>query len=315
MIYDKYYQLIGKTPMLRIHNYEKRIKAKAEIILKLENFNPLASVKDRLAFALVTAMEKKGLIKKNTILVEPTSGNTGIGLAFVCAAKGYKLLLIMPETVNRERILITQALGAKIILTSKDTGIAGAVEKARSFVTRNPKKYVMPLQFENLANPEVHRKTTAVEILKDVKGKLDFFVAGVGTGGTITGTGEVLKQKIKGIKVIAVEAKRSPVLSKGIKGSHKIYGISPGFVPKVLNTKIYDQIIPVYEEDAYKTARLLARTEGVLAGTSAGAALYAASIIARKRENKGKRIVVIIPDTGERYLSTPLYDKDYDKNH
>jgi cysteine synthase len=315
MIYDKYYQLIGKTPMLRIHNYEKRIKAKAEIILKLENFNPLASVKDRLAFALVTAMEKKGLIKKNTILVEPTSGNTGIGLAFVCAAKGYKLLLIMPETVNRERILITQALGAKIILTSKDTGIAGAVEKARSFVTRNPKKYVMPLQFENLANPEVHRKTTAVEILKDVKGKLDFFVAGVGTGGTITGTGEVLKQKIKGIKVIAVEAKRSPVLSKGIKGSHKIYGISPGFVPKVLNTKIYDQIIPVYEEDAYKTARLLARTEGVLAGTSAGAALYAASIIAKKRENKGKRIVVIIPDTGERYLSTPLYDKDYDKNH
>jgi cysteine synthase len=315
MIYDKYYQLIGKTPMLRIHNYEKRIKAKAEIILKLENFNPLASVKDRLAFALVTAMEKKGLIKKNTILVEPTSGNTGIGLAFVCAAKGYKLLLIMPETVNRERILITQALGAKIILTSKDTGIAGAVEKARSFVTRNPKKYVMPLQFENLANPEVHRKTTAVEILKDVKGKLDFFVAGVGTGGTITGTGEVLKQKIKGIKVIAVEAKRSPVLSKGIKGSHKIYGISPGFVPKVLNTKIYDQIIPVYEEDAYKTARLLAKTEGVLAGTSAGAALYAASIIAKKRENKGKRIVVIIPDTGERYLSTPLYDKDYDKNH
>lgn len=315
MIYDKYYQLIGKTPMLRIHNYEKRIKAKAEIILKLENFNPLASVKDRLAFALVTAMEKKGLIKKNTILVEPTSGNTGIGLAFVCAAKGYKLLLIMPETVNRERILITQALGAKIILTSKETGIAGAVEKARSFVTRNPKKYVMPLQFENLANPEVHRKTTAVEILKDVKGKLDFFVAGVGTGGTITGTGEVLKQKIKGIKVIAVEAKRSPVLSKGIKGSHKIYGISPGFVPKVLNTKIYDQIIPVYEEDAYKTARLLARSEGVLAGTSAGAALYAASIIAKKRENKGKRIVVIIPDTGERYLSTPLYDKDYDKNH
>jgi cysteine synthase A len=260
-------------------------------------------------------MEKKGLIKKNTILVEPTSGNTGIGLAFVCAAKGYKLLLIMPETVNRERILITQALGAKIILTSKDTGIAGAVEKARSFVTRNPKKYVMPLQFENLANPEVHRKTTAVEIFKDVKGKLDFFVAGVGTGGTITGTGEVLKQKIKGIKVIAVEAKRSPVLSKGIKGSHKIYGISPGFVPKVLNTKIYDQIIPVYEEDAYKTARLLAKTEGVLAGTSAGAALYAASIIAKKRENKGKRIVVIIPDTGERYLSTPLYDKDYDKNH
>jgi cysteine synthase A len=315
MIYDKYYQLIGKTPMLRIHNYEKRIKAKAEIILKLENFNPLASVKDRLAFALVTAMEKKGLIKKNTILVEPTSGNTGIGLAFVCAAKGYKLLLIMPETVNRERILITQALGAKIILTSKDTGIAGAVEKARSFVTRNPKKYVMPLQFENLANPEVHRKTTAVEILKDVKGKLDFFVAGVGTGGTITGTGEVLKQKIKGIKVIAVEPKRSPVLSKGIKGSHKIYGIGPGFVPKVLNTKIYDQIIPVYEENAYKTARLLARTEGVLAGTSAGAALYAASIIAKKRENKGKRIVVIIPDTGERYLSTPLYDKDYDKNH
>jgi cysteine synthase len=315
MIYDKYYQLIGKTPMLRIHNYEKKIKAKAEIILKLENFNPLASVKDRLAFALVTAMEKKGLIKKNTILVEPTSGNTGIGLAFVCAAKGYKLLLIMPETVNRERILITQALGAKIILTSKDTGIAGAVEKARSFVTRNPKKYVMPLQFENLANPEVHRKTTAVEILKDVKGKLDFFVAGVGTGGTITGTGEVLKQKIKGIKVIAVEAKRSPVLSKGVKGSHKIYGISPGFVPKVLNTKIYDQIIPVYEEDAYKTARLLAKTEGVLAGTSAGAALYAASIIAKKRENKGKRIVVIIPDTGERYLSTPLYDKDYDKNH
>jgi cysteine synthase A len=301
--------------MLRIHNYEKKIKAKAEIILKLENFNPLASVKDRLAFALVTAMEKKGLIKKNTILVEPTSGNTGIGLAFVCAAKGYKLLLIMPETVNRERILITQALGAKIILTSKDTGIAGAVEKARSFVTRNPKKYVMPLQFENLANPEVHRKTTAVEILKDVKGKLDFFVAGVGTGGTITGTGEVLKQKIKGIKVIAVEAKRSPVLSKGIKGSHKIYGISPGFVPKVLNTKIYDQIIPVYEEDAYKTARLLARTEGVLAGTSAGAALYAASIIAKKKENNGKRIVVIIPDTGERYLSTPLYDKDYDKNH
>jgi cysteine synthase len=301
--------------MLRIHEYEKRIRAKAEIILKLENFNPLASVKDRLAYALVTAMEKQDLIKKNTILIEPTSGNTGIGLAFICAAKGYKLILVMPETVNRERILITKALGAKIILTSKETGIQGAVDLASSYVKKNPKKYVMPLQFENLANPEVHRKTTAVEILKDVKGKLDFFVAGVGTGGTITGTGEVLKQKIKGLKVIAVEPKRSPVLSKGIKGSHKIYGIGPGFVPKVLNTKVYDEIIPVYEEQAYKTARLLARSEGVLAGTSSGAALYAASIIAKKRENKGKRIVVIIPDTGERYLSTPLYDEDYDKNH
>ena len=315
MIVNKYYELIGKTPMLRLSNYSKKIRANAEIILKLENFNPLASVKDRLAYALVEAMEKQGKINKGSVLIEPTSGNTGIGLAFICAAKNYKLILVMPETVNKERILITKALGAKIILTPKDFGIQGAVDVATKYVKKNPKKYVMPLQFENLANPEVHRKTTAVEILKDTKGKIDFLVAGVGTGGTITGTGEVLKAKVKGLKVIAVEPKRSPVLSKGIKGSHKIYGIGPGFVPKVLNTKIYDEIIPVYEEQAYKTARLLAKTEGVLAGTSAGAALYAASKIAKLSKNKGKTIVVIIPDTGERYLSTPLYDKDYDKNH
>jgi cysteine synthase A len=315
MIYDKYYQLIGNTPLLRVSKYSKLVKSRAEIILKLENFNPLASVKDRLAFALVKVMEDQGKIKKNTILIEPTSGNTGIGLAFICAAKGYKLILVMPETVNRERILITKALGAKIILTPKETGIQGAVDLASSYVKKNPKKYVMPLQFENLANPQIHRKTTGPEILRATKNKLDFLVAGVGTGGTITGTGEVLKKKLPNLKVIAVEPKNSPVLSKGIKGTHKIYGIGPGFVPKVLNTKIYDEIITVLEKDAYKTARLLARSEGVLAGTSAGAALYAATIIGRRKENKGKRIVVIIPDTGERYLSTPLYDKDYDKNH
>jgi cysteine synthase A len=315
MIVNKYYELIGKTPMLRAHNYARRLKLKAEIILKLENFNPLASVKDRLAYALVKVMEEQGKIKKDTILIEPTSGNTGIGLAFICAAKGYKLILVMPETVNKERILITKALGAKIILTSKEFGIQGAVDKATSYVKKYPKKYVMPLQFENLANPEIHRRTTAQEILKDTRKKIDFLVAGVGTGGTITGVGEVLKKKIRKLKVIAVEPKNSPVLSKGIKGSHKIYGIGPGFVPKVLNTKIYDEIFPVLEKDAYKTARLLAKTEGVLAGTSAGAALYAATKVAQRAENAGKRIVVIIPDTGERYLSTPLYDPDYDKNH
>lgn len=306
-IANSYIELIGKTPLLRLNNYERLVGAKAEIIVKLENFNPLGSVKDRLAYALIDAIEKKGLIKEDTVFIEPTSGNTGIGLAFICAAKGYKLILVMPETVTEERIKIVKALGAKVILTDEEGSMQGSIDLAKALVKEN-KNYIMPLQFENLANPEIHRKTTAIEILEDTGNHVDFFVAGVGTGGTITGVGEVLKKANKDIKIIAVEPKGSPTISKGTSGPHKIAGIGAGFIPAVLNLDIIDEVITISDEDAFQTARTLAKVEGVFAGISSGAILYAATLLAQKEENRGKRIVAIVCDTGERYLSTTLYE-------
>ena len=306
-IANNYTELIGKTPMLRLNRYEKLIDSKAEIIAKLENHNPLSSVKDRLAFALIESIEKLGLVTEKTVFVEPTSGNTGIGLAFVCAAKGYKLILLMPASVSKERAQVPKALGAEVILTDAAQGMKGSIDQANEMLKTNS-NYIMPMQFENLANPEIHRKTTALEILEDTEGKIDIFIAGVGTGGTITGVGEVLKKHNPNIQIVAVEPLGSPVLSGGKPGPHQIQGIGAGFIPKVLNTEIIDQIITVSNEDAYETARVYAKTEGVFAGISSGAILYAASKLAVLEENKGKRIVVITCDTGERYLSTTLYE-------
>lgn len=306
-IKQSYIELIGNTPMLRINRYEEKMNSKAEIILKLENFNPMSSVKDRLAFALIESFETKGLIKEDTVFVEPTSGNTGIGLAFICAAKGYKLILIMPETVSKERAQIARALGATVILTEGTLGMKGSIQKAKELIEKNP-NYVMPMQFENLANPEIHRKTTALEILKDTESNIDYFVAGVGTGGTITGTGEILKKHIPSIKIIAVEPAGSPMISKGTSGPHKIQGIGAGFIPTILNQTIIDEVMTITDDEAFETTRLLAKTEGVLVGMSSGAALSAATKLALKEENKGKRIVVIMADTGERYMSTTLFE-------
>ncbi len=308
-IANNYIELIGNTPMLRLSRYEKLIGSQAGIIAKLENHNPLSSVKDRLAFALIESIEKKDLVKADTVFVEPTSGNTGIGLAFICAVKGYKLILIMPESVSKERVQVARGLGATIMLTDRSLGMKGSISKANELLAANT-NYIMPMQFENLANPEIHRKTTAIEILEDTDHQVDFFVAGVGTGGTITGVGEVLKKEIPHVKIIAVEPKDSPVLSGGIPGPHMIQGIGAGFIPSVLNMETIDQVITVSNEDAYETARLLAKTEGVFAGISSGAILYAASQLAKLEENKGKRIVVIVCDTGERYLSTTLYEQN-----
>jgi cysteine synthase A len=305
-IANSYIDLIGKTPLLRLNNYEKLVGAKAEIVVKLENFNPLSSVKDRLAFALIDTIERQGLVKPDTVFIEPTSGNTGIGLAFICAAKGYKLILVMPESVTEERVMIVKGLGAEVILTEKEKGMKGSIELAKSLVEKN-ENYIMPLQFENLANPEIHRKTTALEILEDTDHNVDFFIAGVGTGGTITGVGEVLKKEIKDVKIIAVEPEGSPMISKGVAGPHKIQGIGAGFIPGILNRDIIDQVITVSDEDAFHTTRILAKVEGVFAGISSGAILFAATQLALKEENKGKRIVAIVCDTGERYLSTTLY--------
>lgn len=306
-IKQSYIELIGNTPMLRINRYEEKMNSKAEIILKLENFNPMSSVKDRLAFALIESFETKGLIKEDTVFIEPTSGNTGIGLAFICAAKVYKLILIMPETVSKERAQIARALGATVILTEGTLGMKGSIQKAKELIEKNP-NYVMPMQFENLANPEIHRKTTALEILKDTESNLDYFVAGVGTGGTITGTGEILKKHIPSIKIIAVEPAGSPMISKGTSGPHKIQGIGAGFIPTVLNQAMIDEVMTITDDEAFETTRLLAKTEGVLVGMSSGAALSAATKLALKEENKGKRIVVIMADTGERYMSTTLFE-------
>jgi len=306
-IANNYTELIGKTPMLRLNRYEKLIRSKAEIIAKLENHNPLSSVKDRLALALIESIEKLGLVTDATVFVEPTSGNTGIGLAFVCAAKGYKLILLMPASVSKERAQVAKALGATVILTDAALGMKGSIDKANEMLKANS-NYVIPMQFENLANPEIHRTTTALEILEDTDGKIDIFIAGVGTGGTITGVGEILKKHNPNIQIVAVEPSGSPVLSGGKPGPHQIQGIGAGFVPKVLNTQIIDQIITVSNEDAYDTARIYAKTEGVFAGISSGAILYAAGKLAVLEENKGKRIVVITCDTGERYLSTTLYE-------
>ena len=303
-IYEDITKTIGNTPLVRINNLSKDLNA--TILAKLESFNPLSSVKDRIGVAMIEAAEKAGKINKNTVIIEPTSGNTGISLAFVCAARGYRLILTMPETMSLERRQLLKIFGAELVLTEGPKGMPGAIEKANELAA-NTKNSFVPQQFNNPANPEIHRKTTALEILNDTDCKLDIFIAGVGTGGTITGVGEVLKEKIPGIKFIAVEPKDSPVLSGGKASPHKIQGIGAGFVPKVLNLKVIDEIITVSNEDAAIITRSLAKEEGILAGISSGAALWAAIQVGKRKENAGKTLVVILPDTGERYLSTWLF--------
>ncbi len=296
--------LIGDTPLVRINRLAAG--AKAEVAAKLEFYNPAHSVKDRIGLAMIDAAEKAGRIKPDTIIVEPTSGNTGIALAMVCAARGYKCVLTMPETMSRERRMLLRAYGAELILTPGGDGMPGAIRKAEELAAADP-RYFVPQQFENPANPEIHRRTTAEEIWRDTDGKVDIFIAGVGTGGTITGVGEALRERKPSIRIVAVEPDASPVLSGGAKGPHPLQGIGAGFVPKVLNTKIYDEVIRVTGEDAFATARRAAREEGLLVGISSGAALWAAVQVANRAENAGKLIVVIIPSFGERYLSTPLF--------
>lgn len=308
-IYQNLTDLIGRTPLLQLNKYGAEKGASANIIAKLEYFNPLGSVKDRIAYAMITDAEEKGLIKEGTVIIEPTSGNTGIGLAFVAAAKGYKLILTMPETMSIERRALVAALGAEIVLTPGSAGMKGAIEKANELAAEYPSAFI-PQQFENPANPKIHRETTAQEILADTEGEIAAFVAGVGTGGTVTGVGKVLKEKVPGVKVYAVEPAASPVLSGGQPGPHKIQGIGAGFVPKVLDREIIDEVITVANEDAFETSRTVAAAEGLLVGISSGAALYAATELAKRPEYAGKNIVVILPDTGERYLSTPLFSKN-----
>lgn len=308
-IASKLTDLIGNTPLLELTRLEKKNKLKATLIAKLEYYNPGRSVKDRLGFALIEAAEQQGILHSNTVIIEPTSGNTGIGLAYVAAVKKYKLILTMPETMSFERRSLLKALGAEIVLTPGFEGMGGAIRKAEELQKQYPHSFI-PQQFKNPANPDIHRKTTAEEIWSDTDGQIDFLISGVGTGGTITGTGEVLKQRNPAIKVIAVEPADSPVLSGGKAGPHKIQGIGAGFVPEVFNASVVDEIFKVSNEDAVATGRELARSEGLLIGISSGAAVYAAIQIAKRTENKGKNIVVILPDTGERYLSTALYDLD-----
>ena len=296
-------ELVGNTPLVKLNRLTT--SSKASVVAKLEYFNPSHSVKDRIGVAMIDAAEKAGLINKDTIIVEPTSGNTGIALAFVAAARGYKLVLVMPETMSRERRLLLRGYGADLILTPGSEGMGGAIRKATELAASDP-RYFMPQQFNNPANPEIHRRTTAEEIWRDTDGKVDIVVAGVGTGGTITGIGEVLKERKPSVRMIAVEPDASPVLSGGAKGPHAIQGIGAGFVPQVLNTKIYDEIIRVKNEDALSTARDMAKQEGLLVGISSGAAVWAALQVAAREENKAKLIVVIIPSFGERYLSTAL---------
>ena len=298
--------LIGNTPLLELTRYNKENSTAASVVAKLEYFNPHSSVKDRVGFAMIKDAEDKGLINKDTVIIEPTSGNTGVALAFVAASRGYRLILTMPETMSIERRSLLAALGAELVLTPGPDGMPGAIGKAIELAKEYENSFV-PQQFDNPSNPEAHRKTTAEEIWRDTDGQVDFFVAGIGTGGTITGVGEVLKARNPDVKIIAVEPASSPVLSEGRKGPHKIQGIGAGFVPSVLNTKIYDEIIPVQNEDAFAASRAAAKFEGLLVGISSGAALHAATIVAKRPENAGKRIVVLLPDTGERYLSTQLY--------
>lgn len=308
-IYKNLTELIGNTPLLELSNFNKAHNTLATIIGKLEYCNPAGSVKDRIGFAMILDAEKKGLIDKDTIIIEPTSGNTGIALAFIAAAKGYKIILTMPETMSLERRNLLKALGAEIVLTPGTEGMNGALKKAHELAYVIPKAFI-PQQFKNPANPEIHRKTTAEEIWHDTDGKVDIFVSGVGTGGTITGVGEVLKQRNPMIKIVAVEPADSPVLSGGKPGPHKIQGIGAGFVPDILNKSVIDEIVQVENEDAFDVSRTLARLEGLLVGISSGAAVSAALQIALRPENKEKNIVVVLPDSGERYLSTPLYNFD-----
>jgi cysteine synthase A len=298
--------LIGNTPLLELTNYNKTHNLKAKIIAKLEYFNPGGSVKDRIGYSMIIDAEKKGLINKDTHIIEPTSGNTGIALAWVSASRGYKLTLTMPETMSIERRNLLKALGANIVLTEGSLGMRGAIEKARELAAQDPNSFI-PQQFENPANPQIHIETTGQEILKDTEGKVDIFVAGVGTGGTISGVGKVLKNHNKDIRVVAVEPQSSPVLSGGAPGPHKIQGIGAGFVPKTYSPEVVDEVVPVSDADAFEASKEVAKAEGLLVGISSGAALWAATELAQKPENAGKTIVVILPDTGERYLSTPLF--------
>ena len=305
-VYEKATDLIGSTPLLKLTNYIKAEGLEADILAKLEYFNPAGSVKDRVALAMIDEAEKSGKLRPGSVIIEPTSGNTGIGLASVAAARGYKIILTMPETMSVERRNLLKAYGAQIVLTEGAKGMKGAIAKAEELLSETPGGFI-PSQFTNPANPEAHRKTTGPEIWNDTDGKVDIFVAGVGTGGTVTGVGEYLKSKNPNVKVVAVEPATSPVLSKGVAGPHKIQGIGAGFVPETLNTKVYDEVIPVSNEDAFATGKAVAREEGMLVGISSGAALYAATELAKRPENKGKNIVVLLPDTGERYLSSPMF--------
>lgn len=307
-IYKSLTDLIGRTPLLELTNYEKKHALKAKVIAKLEYFNPAGSVKDRIAKSMIEDAEARGLLKPDSVIIEPTSGNTGIGLASVAAAHGYRIILTMPETMSIERRNLLKAYGAELVLTEGAKGMRGAIEKAEELAKEIPNSFI-PGQFVNPANPAIHKATTGPEIWNDTDGDIDIFVSGIGTGGTITGAGEFLKSKKPDIKIIAVEPAASPVLSKGTAGPHRIQGIGAGFVPQVLNTEIYDEIITVENDDAFAAGRELARTEGLLVGISSGAALWAATEAAKRPENAGKNIVVILPDTGERYLSTPLFSE------
>ena len=305
-IYTSADQLIGKTPLLELTHIEKKFDLKAKILAKLEYFNPAGSVKDRVARAMIDDAEAKGLLKEGSVIIEPTSGNTGIGLASVAAARGYRIIIVMPETMSVERRQLMKAYGAELVLTDGAKGMKGAIAKADELAKETPNSFI-PGQFVNPANPKAHFETTGPEIWADTDGKVDYFVAGVGTGGTLTGVGEFLKSKDASVKVVAVEPKTSAVLSTGVAGPHKIQGIGAGFVPDVLDTKVYDEIIPVENDDAFTAGREIGRREGVLVGISSGAAIWAAIELAKRPENEGKTIVALLPDTGDRYLSTPLF--------
>ena len=307
-VYKTASELVGKTPLLELTHIEKNEKLEARILAKLEYFNPAGSVKDRIAKAMIEDAEEKGLLKEGSVIIEPTSGNTGIGLAAVAAAKGYEIIIVMPETMSVERRKLMKAYGAKLVLTEGAKGMKGAIAKAEELAESTPNSFI-PGQFVNPANPQAHRKTTGPEIWEDTDGNVDIFVAGVGTGGTLTGTGEYLKEKKPEVKIVAVEPQTSAVLSTGVAGAHKIQGIGAGFVPEVLNTNIYDEIIPVSNEVAFAFGKRIGKEEGVLVGISSGAAVAAAVELAKRPENKGKTIVVLLPDTGDRYLSTPLFEE------
>lgn len=307
-IYTSSDQLIGKTPILELTHLEKKYDLKAKILAKLEYFNPAGSVKDRIAKAMIDDAEKSGKLKADSVIIEPTSGNTGIGLASVAAAKGYRIIIVMPETMSVERRQLMKAYGAELVLTEGAKGMKGAIAKAEELAKEIPNSFI-PGQFVNPVNPEAHIETTGPEIYEDTDGNVDIFVAGVGTGGTVTGVGKYLKSKNPNVKVVAVEPESSAVLSTGVPGAHKIQGIGAGFVPAILNTKIYDEIITVSNDDAFETGRLIGKNEGVLVGISSGAAVYAALELAKRSDNEGKTIVVLLPDTGDRYLSTPLFEE------